>query len=78
MKFLRIDGVIELRGKGRSSNYSDVQAGLLTTPVKIGLRAVAWPEHEVLAINAARAAGKSDDEIRMLVTRLVADRKQAA
>jgi len=40
--------------------------------IKIGERASAWPESEIAAINAARIAGKSNDEIR----RLVADLEQ--
>jgi arylsulfatase A-like enzyme len=36
-----------------------------------------WPEHEVDALNAARIAGQSDDEIRDFVTRLEAARKSA-
>jgi len=35
--------------------------------VQIGQRAKGWPDYEVRAINTARVAGKSDDEIRELV-----------
>lgn len=75
---LRMPNVILHRGRGRSSNYLDVKQGLLTPPVAIGRRAVAWPAHEIDAINAARVAEKSDDEIRELVKRLVAARRSAA
>jgi prophage regulatory protein len=43
--------------------------------VKLGARAVGWPAREVAAINAARIAGRSDDEIRVLVTKLEAARR---
>ncbi len=36
-----------------------------------------WPSSEVVAINAARIAGKSDEEIRALVVKLEAARKAA-
>jgi prophage regulatory protein len=42
--------------------------------VKIGARAAGWPASEVQALNAARIAGKSDDEIRELVLKLEAAR----
>ena len=74
---LRLASVIRVRGRRRSSHYADVNAGLFTKPVKIGPRASGWPENEVAAINAARIAGKSDDEVRQLVVRLEAARKIA-
>ncbi len=37
-------------------------------------RASAWPAHELAAINAARIAGKSDDQIRRLVIDLIVAR----
>lgn len=52
--------------------------GLFPKPVKIGARAIAFPEHEVAAVNAARIAGKTEDEIRQLVTDLEFQRINAA
>lgn len=76
---LRLPTVLSARGdKSKSAHYKDIQDGLFTSPVKIGSRAVGWPESEVAAINAARIAGKTDEEIRALVVKLVADRKAAA
>lgn len=57
-------------GLPRSSFYARIRAGLFTKPVKIGRRAAGWPAHEVAALNAARIAGKSDEEIRDLVQSL--------
>ena len=37
---------------------------------------VGWPSDEILAINVARIAGQSDDQIRELVTRLHAKRSE--
>lgn len=78
IKFLRLPAVLGFRNCGRSSHYSDIQKGLWTTPVKISAKSVAWPEHETQAINSARLAGKSDEEIRELVSHLHALRKEAA
>jgi prophage regulatory protein len=67
--------VLRERGRSRSSLYLDIQQGLFTRPVPIGARAVGWPAHEVAALNAARIAGKTDEEIRALVAKLEAARK---
>lgn len=75
---LRLPAVLKERGRSRSAHYQDIQQGLFTKPVSIGLRAVGWPENEVLALNAARIAGKSNDEIRQLVFKLEAARKTLA
>ena len=54
-----------------------ISQGLWTKPVSLGARAVGWPSDEVEAINAARIAGNTDDEIRVLVKELEAARKIA-
>jgi prophage regulatory protein len=46
--------------------------------VRLGPRSVGWPASEVAAINTARIAGMTDDEIRALVVKLEAARKAAA
>jgi prophage regulatory protein len=47
----------------------------MVSPVRLGVNSVAFPEHEITAIIAARIAGKDDDEIRVLIAKLMADRK---
>lgn len=74
-KILRLPAVLSERGRSRSAHYLDIQQGLFTRPVHIGLRAVGWPTSEVSAINSARIAGKSDEEIRVLVRKLEIGRK---
>jgi prophage regulatory protein len=76
-KILRLPSVLDLRGKSRSAHYDDIQKGLMTPPVNLGGRSVGWPENEVAAINAALIAGKSESEIKELVKRLTADRKNS-
>lgn len=74
----RLHFVLQVRGRSRSSHYLDIQQRLYTRPVQIGLRAVGWPSSEVAALNAARIAGNSDEEIRALVVKLEAARKSAS
>lgn len=63
-------------GKSRSAIYEDIKRGLWTRPVKIGPRASGWPAEEVRALNAARIAGKTPDEIQRLVVKLEAARQE--
>jgi prophage regulatory protein len=73
---LRIPAVKFASGLSRSTIYLRVSQGLWTKPVSLGPRAVGWPSDEVEAINTARIAGNTDDEIRVLVTKLEAARKE--
>ena len=57
-------------GYARSTLYLRIAQKLWTAPVRIGPHAVGWPAGEVEVLNAARIAGKSDDEIRALVAKL--------
>lgn len=56
--------------RSHASIYGLIREGLWTQPVKIGERSSGWPDDEVRAINAARIAGHSDDQIRELVKQL--------
>jgi prophage regulatory protein len=75
INLLRLPPTLKKRGKSKTAHYLDIYEGLFTKPVQIGARAVAWPEHEIDALNAARIAGMCDDEIRELVIELEANRK---
>ena len=75
---LRLPAVKAKTGYSHSTHYLRIAQGLFTKPVSLGARAVGWPSSEVAAINAARIAGKTDDEIRALVVKLEAARKAAA
>ncbi len=77
-RILRIPGTKALSGKSRSTIYSEIKAGLWPKPVKLGPRSVGWPETEIEALNKARIAGKTDEEIRRLVLNLEIARKSAA
>jgi prophage regulatory protein len=75
---LRLPSVKAASGYPRSTLYLRISQGLWTKPIRLGTRAVGWPSQEVAALNAARIAGKSEDEIRLLVNKLEAARKAAA
>lgn len=67
---LRRQQVQACTGLSRSTIYLYIAQRLWTRPVSLGARAVGWPASEVSALNAARIAGKVNDEIRALVVRL--------
>lgn len=77
MSILRMPAVkAETGHRSHASIYTAIQAGVFTMPVRIGQRSVGWPSEEVLAINSARIAGKSEDQIRDLVKTLHAKRTE--
>ncbi len=61
---------------GNTQYHSWTNKGLLPPLLKMGRRSY-LPSHEVDAVIRARIAGKSDDEIKALVTNLVAARVEA-
>jgi prophage regulatory protein len=63
-------------GLSRSTIYLRISQGLWTKPISLGGRAVGWPASETIALNTARIAGKTDEEIRSLVQKLEAQRKE--
>jgi len=75
MKILRLPSVkAEMGHRSDASIYNAIRSGLFPLGVQIGQRAKGWPDYEVRAINTARVAGKSDDEIRELVKLLLTKR----
>jgi prophage regulatory protein len=74
---LRLPAVKSESGLSRSTIYLRISQGLWTKQVSLGPRCVGWPAEEVATLNAARIAGKTDDEIRALVVKLEAARKTA-
>lgn len=76
-RLLRLPAVLDRIGIGQSLAYAQVVQGLLPKPVKIQ-RCSAWPEAEIDAVIAARIAGASDDEMKVLVANLMAARKRPA
>ena len=75
MSILRMPAVkAETGHKSHASIYTAIKRGLFVRPVSIGERCVGWPDYEVRAINQARIAGQTDEQIKALVSRLHAKR----
>jgi len=75
-EIIRLDAAARYMGIGRASIYARLREGLITPQVKLGGHACGWPVREIDAINAARIAGKNNDDIRALVVRLTAERQE--
>ena len=75
---LRINEAATARGRKPSTHWADCEDGLCTRAVHTGPNTVGWPSSELAALNRARIAGKSEDEIRELVKLLHAKRMEVA
>lgn len=75
LKLIKLPRVLEITATARSTHHKRIHEGLMVPGVRLGENSVAYPEHEVTTLIAARIAGKSDVEIRQLVADLVASRK---
>ena len=69
-EIIRLPEVSRSTGLARSTIYLRIEQGLLPKPVSLGGKAVGWPASEISQINAARIAGKSNEEIKNLVDEL--------
>ena len=75
MTILRYNDVAKDYKIPRGTNYELQYRGLFPLPIKLGERAAGFVKAEVDAVINARIAGASDDEIRVLVCKIHADRK---
>lgn len=76
MTFLeRLKKVLDRTGYGRSTLYQQIADGLFPPPVHLGKRTSGWISDEIEAVLAARIHGKSEDEIKALVKKLIVERE---
>lgn len=77
-RLLRREDVEHLTSLRRSALQAREDAGLLPPRIRLSPTLNVWPSDEIDAYIAAVVAGKSDDDIRLLVKRLVEQRAQAS
>jgi prophage regulatory protein len=75
MAMWRLKRVVDTLGISRSSVYAHIASRELPPPVRVGTRASAWPSWEIEKTIDAQVAGCTQDDIRALVCRLVAERR---
>ena len=78
VQIVRLPQVLQRRGRGRSAHYEDISKGLFTRPVRIGARAVGWPDYEIEALIAAQVASTPPPGLRRLVQQLEERRQSVA
>ncbi|WP_424191834.1 helix-turn-helix transcriptional regulator [Ampullimonas aquatilis] len=78
LTILRRKQVEKITGLSRSTLYDKISNGTWPRPISLGLRAVGFPLPEIEAMISALIAGKSEEEIKELVTKLEAARKSFA
>jgi prophage regulatory protein len=77
-KVIRKSEIKALTGLSNTSYFEQINKGLTVPFFSIGARAVAVFEDEITIVITARAAGKSDDEIRQIVKALIRQRETSA
>jgi prophage regulatory protein len=75
-EIIRRPQVLELLKISRSNLYQKIEQELWPAPIQLGARAVAWLSNENEQVLAAMISGKSPEEIKQLVKKLVENRKQ--
>lgn len=75
LTLLRLEHVLERRGRSRAQTYREIHAGFLTPPIRTGNAKIAvWPAHEINALIRAEIGGANRTEICELVRELVRQR----
>jgi len=75
-RILRLPEVLDRLGISRSTLHSKIQKGLWCPPISLGARAVGFVQHETDELIKAHIQGLTPQEIRELVTMLVAKRRE--
>ena len=75
IQFIRSNEVHKILALGRTAVDCGIADGVIPPRISIGKRAAGFLKHELEAVIIARAAGRSDEAIRSLVTQLVLSRE---
>ena len=75
IQFIRSNEVHKIIALGRTAVDCGIADGVIPPRISIGKRAAGFLKHELEAVIIARAAGRSDEAIRSLVTQLVLSRE---
>ena len=77
-KILRFPQVSTMTGRTRPSLNYLIKAGLFPRPVKLSMRAAGFPDYEVEKIMKAQIGGATVDQIRSLVCKIHAQRREVS
>lgn len=77
-KIIRRPEVLDMTGWSKSTLYNRMKDKLFPVPISLGIRSVGFIQSECDAVLNAMIAGQSSEQIKALVTELIAQRKQVA
>jgi prophage regulatory protein len=77
-QLIRRPEVLQKTARSKSALQLDEKNGLFCPPISIGERAVAYIKQEVEAVIQARIEGKTNEQIKALVSSLIQQRKKTA
>jgi prophage regulatory protein len=69
-RLIRLDGVLNIIPYSKSTIYGFMPKGLFPQSFKIGERATAWKESDILALTKALSEEKTQSEVKELVKSL--------
>lgn len=78
LQMLRLRELNAVLGQSSSTTYRAISDRLLPRPIELGPNRKGWTRYEAEAMNRAKIAGKSPDEIRALVAALESARHALA
>ncbi|WAJ69751.1 helix-turn-helix transcriptional regulator [Catenovulum adriaticum] len=73
-RFIKQPEILERFNISKSTMYNRINSGLFPKPCSLGDRAVAWLESDLNTIFNAIVAGKSNEELKNIVTELHSSR----
>ena len=77
-QLIRKPEVLALTGLSKSTLYARINAQLFVPPISLGARAVAFVASEVDAVIQAMIEEQSPEQIKLLVSLLIQQRKKSA
>ena len=75
LRMLRLKDVLQKVGLKRATVYNKIRDGTFPPPVKVSDKTALWPEHEVDLVLKAWIVGLTEEEMRALVSSIVAERQ---
>jgi prophage regulatory protein len=75
IQFIRNNEVFKILALGRTAVDCGIADGVIPPRISLGKRAAGFLKHELEAVIIARAAGRSDEDVRNLVDQLVLSRE---
>jgi len=75
IQFIRSNEVHKILALGRTAVDCGIADGVIPPRISLGKRAAGFLKHELEAVIVARAAGRSDEDVRNLVDQLVLSRE---